>query len=178
MKYASKLGFTLAELLAVVIIVALLSGLGLGYYKRSVEDSRFAEGLSVASALVEAVNQSYFEQQLEDPESLTKQPKVQTLDINLAAKADCSSNKDYCIATPRFEVYIETDGSVRAYRGNASLYPYYIQINPSFAASKSNQISCVGADADGKTFCESMGYTDCKDNACLKCMKKTGSCWD
>lgn len=169
MKYTSKLGFTLAELLTVVIIVALLSGLSLGYYKRSVEDSRFAEGLSAASALVEAVNQSYFDQQLENPSATpTTRPEVKTLDINLVAQKKCSSNTDYCIATPRFNVEIESDGSVRAYRGNASSYKYYIQINPTFVSSNPNQISCVGANADGKTFCESMGYKTCSGNSCTK----------
>ena len=119
MKHTSKLGFTLAELLAVVIIVALLSGLSLGYYKRSVEDSRFAEGLGAASALVEAVNQSYFDQQFEGS-APTARPKVKTLDISLAAQQECSSNTDYCIATPRFEVQVEDNGIVRAYRGKST----------------------------------------------------------
>ena len=165
MKYTSKLGFTLAELLAVVIIVALLSGISLGYYKRSVEDSRFAEGLGAASALVEAVNQSYFAQQL-DGATPTKQPKISTLDINLAAQKTCSSNTDYCIATPRFEVHIGTDGQVSAYRGKLqdSAYKYYIQINPAFASSSPDQISCVGKDANGQTFCESMGYKTCNSS--------------
>ena len=168
MKYTSKLGFTLAELLAVVIIVAILSGLSLGYYKRAVEDSRFGEGLGAAGTLVEAVNQSYFDQKLDNPYGTpTVRPKVKTLDINLANSTP-SNEKPYSLSTPRFEVRVETDGSVRAYRGNATTYKYYIQINPDFV-SNPGQISCVGKDDKGKTFCESMGYTSCSSG--YKCTK-------
>lgn len=156
-------GFTLAELLAVVIIVSLLSALGVGYYKRAVEQARFAEGLSAASAVVEAVNQSYFDQQI-DGDTPTTQPKIATLDISLA-NANISDDKPYSFILPYFEVKVETNGNVRAYRGSATSYTYYIDIQPSFASSNKDEISC-GADgtgiknaSSGKTFCESMGYT-------------------
>ena len=170
-------GFTLAELLTVVIIIAILSSLSLGYYKRSVEQSRFAEGMAAASALVEAVNQSYFDQQMEG-ETPTTQPKVKTLDVMLAAQKACASSSDYCIATPRFEVQVQTGGNVRAYRGTASSYKYYINIQPSFAASNRDKITCGATSAvdtaAGKAFCESMGYTSCSE---LECSQPASSAW-
>ena len=169
-------GFTLAELLAVVIIVAILSSLGLGYYKRSVEQSRFAEGLSVASALVEAVNQNYFDKQLEGVSSFSR-PTVKTLDVGIVNSTNDTS-KPYSLFTPRFEVRVEENGNVRAYRGSADSYKYYIDIQPAFASSGKDRISCKGGTL-GKEFCESLGYTDCNENEfCLKCSKLLSSCWN
>ena len=161
-------GFTLAELLAVVIILAILTSLSLGYYKRSVEQSRFGEGLSAASAVVEAVNQAYLDQQLSG-ETPTARPKVKTLDIDFAS-ATADDTKPYSFILPHFEVRVETNGNVRAYRGDATSYTYYVNVQPSFASANKDQISCVGANADGKTFCESMGYTTCTPNtySCTK----------
>ena len=61
----NRFGFTLMELLIVVIIIALLSAISFGYYKKSVEHSRFSEGLQAASAISEAINRAYFDDQLE-----------------------------------------------------------------------------------------------------------------
>ncbi len=162
-------GFTLVELLSVVIIIAILSSLSLGYYKRSVEQSRFAEGLSAASALVEAVNQSYFDQQMEGVSSPVKRPKVKTLDVALS-NSEASDANPYSLFTPRFEVRIETNGNVRAYRGSASSYKYYVNVQPNFASSNANKITCEATGAvnttDGKTFCESVGYNSCSGLVC------------
>ena len=162
-KYAYA-GFTLAELLAVVIIVALLSSLSLGYYKRSVEQSRFSEGLTAASAVVEAVNQSYFDQQINGVTSPVTRPKIKTLDIELANQGGCASANDYCISTPRFEIQVRSGGVVRAYRGSTSAYKYYIEIQPNFATSNPDQIFCKGKDTNGNNFCQAMGYTQSGTN--------------
>ena len=160
-------GFTLAELLAVVIIVALLSAMSVGYYKRAVEQSRFAEGLSAASAVVEAVNQSHFDQQL-DGVTPTKRPKIKTLDVSIANQSACASPSDYCVKTPHFEIKVDTNGNVLAYRGTTTSYKYYINIQPSFADTNKDKITCEG-DANAKTFCESMGYTTCSVSSSYVC---------
>ena len=51
----TKYGFTLTELMVVVIIIAILAGLGLGSYKKAVERSHFTEGLQAVNAVAEAV---------------------------------------------------------------------------------------------------------------------------
>ena len=174
-------GFTLAELLAVVIIVAILSSLSLGFYKRSVEQSRFAEGLSVASAVVEAVNQYYLEEQLAGNNTFQR-PTLNMLDMSIANITE-DVDKPYSLFTPRFEVRLEANGNVRAYRGTAESndYTYYIDIQPSFASSNKDQISCGAKNAkkpaEGKVFCESMGYTNCFNNGerCIKPKLTTNS---
>ena len=56
-------GFTLAELLAVVIITALMTSFGIGYYKRSVAQAEFSDNVVKANRAVEIANQEYFEKQ-------------------------------------------------------------------------------------------------------------------
>lgn len=149
-------GFTLAELLAVVIIISLLSALSMGYYKKSVEQSRFPEGLAAAGATVEALSRTISDEQMEGITS----PDVHsfaTLDISFPNS--CTGN---CKATRYFDIVIEQNSAgrevVRAYRGGTTGL-YYIE----GAVGNSNLI-CVGNSDDGQTFCESMGYMTCDEN--------------
>ena len=153
-------GFTLAELLAVVIIVALLATMSVGYYKKSVEQSRFPEGLAAASATVESLNRTILDEQIE---GITP-PAVHsfsTLDVSFPNT--CTGN---CRATKYFNIVIEQNSSgqevVRAYRGGTSGL-YYIEVSPNFGSSN-DQLVCVGNSDNGQTFCESMGYMSCDEN--------------
>lgn len=56
-----KKGFTLAELLAVVIIVALMATFSIGYYTKSKEQAYFSEFLNQVNSSAEAVNQEFVE---------------------------------------------------------------------------------------------------------------------
>jgi prepilin-type N-terminal cleavage/methylation domain-containing protein len=51
-------GFTLIEMLVVVLIIGILSSVGLPYYKKSVERSRTAEALTNGKAFQDAMNRS------------------------------------------------------------------------------------------------------------------------
>ena len=163
-------GFTLAELLAVVVIVGLLAILAVGYYKKSVEQSRFSEGLIAASAVVEGLNQAYLDDIAEGiaPSAAAKSRKIKALPAAMANSGPCSSASDSCVATKHFEVAVESSGSVvRAYRGKATDYKYYLEMHTSYASSSKNKVAC-GGSATAKTFCESMGYTNCTSNLCVK----------
>ena len=166
-------GFTLMELLAVVIIIALMAAVGTGYYKRAVEQARFPEGLMAASAIAEGVNREYKRSLLEEAEPI-KQPKLKTLDISIAKNGSCTTSSDYCIKTKYFEMNVNGQGVVNAYRGTTSSYKYYIQIKPSFAMVDRGQVFCYGKSSSGvkfkgKEFCQSLGYTSCTSaGACRK----------
>ena len=60
-----KKGFTLAELLAVVIIVALMASFSVGYYTKSKAQAKFTEVLDRANAEAERVNQDTLELAME-----------------------------------------------------------------------------------------------------------------
>lgn len=172
MKTILKQGFTLVELLAVVIILAILASLSVGSYKKSVEQSRFAEGLAAASAVVEAINRAQFDEKIEGRSSPSVH-KYATLDVNLPK--ECTGDSGNCRATKYFHVFIEKVGAdevVRAYRNKKAddAYPYYIEMYTNYATSK-DKLACVGNSSNeekGKVFCQSMGYTTCTGHSCTK----------
>lgn len=180
MQKEKKSGFTLAELMAVVIIVALLAALGASYYKRAVEQSRFSEGLIAASAIVEGVNRYYLDQQLEGRThaqilgdfNASGGFDVERLDISLPGSA-CGTPKNTC--TSRFyTIQVISNGVVQATRSDGiysdTTEGYFIQINPHFASVGKDLIICSPrrANSMGQAFCESMGYTTCSETACTK----------
>ena len=173
MKYFNN-GFTLAELLAVVIILAIMAAIAAGYYKRSVEQTRFSEGLMAASAIAEGVNREYLRTKMEGDLVPTKRPKLKSLDIAISKNASCNTSSAYCVKTKNFEVFVNSNGVTRAYRGTTNQYKYYIEVQPHFAAaSVRDRIACVGSSSTGvsfkgKEFCQGLGYTSCSSNTCVK----------
>ena len=174
-------GFTLTELLTVVVIVGLLTALATGYYKKSVEQSRFAEGLTAASAIVEGLNQAYLEDitQGVTPADAAKARKIGLLPSLVTGTGSCASTSpaDYCVATKHFQIEVDsTSGNVvYAYRGSTEKYRYYLQLHTNYDSSFKDRIACVGStelgkNNDAKAFCESMGYTNCSSttNVCTK----------
>ena len=128
----TKYGFTLTELMVVVIIIAILAGLGLGSYKKAVERSHFTEGLQAVNAVAEAVTRYYYD----NPDaSDRRQPAMDRLDIALsnAEKRTCrtvaTQDSKYCARTKYFEVRIY-NGRVSADRvkgnntGDYSIFSY------------------------------------------------------
>ena len=169
MQKNKNIGFSLAELMAVVLIVAILAALSVGYYRRSVEQSRFSEGLMAASAIAEGINRAYLDHQMAGTGSSYTVPAISQLDIGIANGENCSGDA-YCIKTKYFTITVDANSVTKATRSDGKYADLYsIQIQPHFASSNRDQIACVGKDSDGngKTFCESMGYV-CTDNVCVK----------
>lgn len=180
-RFRANLGFTLTELLAVVIIVGILSSLGFGFYKKSVEQARFGEGLSIASAVVESVNREHEDYALEDATHETF--KFSSLDMGglRSSFQACETESDYCRASKYFEITTNGDataagnagGVVIAYRGTVANHRYALRLTSSFVSPK-DQVACWAvpggsyASFDAKTFCESMGYMRCVSNICTQ----------
>lgn len=166
-----KNGFTLAELMAVVIIVALLAALSTGYYKRSVEQARFSEGLMAASAIAEGLNRECLERQMNGQNCTGSGwiPHINQLDVGVSGS---SCDQDACL-TKHFTITIDPQGVTNAvrtdgiYASNDASNTYSIQIQPHFATSNRDQIACVGT-GEGETFCQAMGYTQCANSVCTK----------
>ena len=166
-----KHGFTLAELMAVIIIISILAALSAGYYRRSVEQARFAEGLMDVSAIVEAINRLCVERRIQGV-ACDSNLRLTNLDIDISRtgmdEGGCGSEQ--CI-TSSFRITFDPlgDGTVVATR-NGGTYngAYSIQMRPHFVATDRDQIFCVGHTQTGQSFCESMGYTSCTEHKCIK----------
>ena len=158
----TKYGFTLTELMAVVIIIAILAGLGLGSYKKAVERSHFTEGLQAVNAVAEAVTRYYYD----NPDASDRcQPAMDRLDIALsnAEKRTCravaTQDSKYCARTKYFEVriyngYVSADRVKGNNTGDYSIFSY-----PQFNAK---QDVCRGNTSVGSDLCVSLGYTNKK----------------
>lgn len=96
-----KKGFTLIEILAVVLIIGVLSAIAMPQYRKSIERTRVAEAKQMLPSIYDALQRYNVE-----AESAAPIPSFAKLDINLKGKATSSSNKwstanfDY-VMTPR-----------------------------------------------------------------------------
>ncbi len=144
-------GFTLTELMAVVIIVAILAAVGAGSYKKAVERSHFSEGLTAAHTVLSGVERYYAESCNEG--TCERRPNIADLDVALSNPKACSAASDHCVKTKYFEITVNSSGSVTAKRISQN---YSIQVYPEtmgqFTADR-----CMG-DED---FCRSLGYITC-----------------
>ena len=142
-------GFTLTELLAVVIIIAILSGIASGSYKKSVEQSRFSDGLRMATTVAEAVDRHYFDTKVQ-------RPKISQLDISFDNQQSCG---DYCVKTKYFQTTITNNGYVEAARSSGQ-YKVRVYSN-AFGSNTRQEPVCMALNEEGKNFCGAMGYTSC-----------------
>lgn len=172
-------GFTLAELMAVVIIVAVLSAMASGSYKKAVERSRISDGLLAATAVIEAVNRDYAER---FPASNTSsyRPKISQLDISFANQKACTTASDYCVKTKYFETtitkpstsninqYAEAKRMKGATAGDFAMRVY----SSDFGSDRYKTPRCVGLTNTGKDLCVSAGYTSTETCGSYTCYYK------
>lgn len=154
-------GFTLTELMAVVIIVAILAAVAAGSYKKAIERSHFSEGLTAAHTVLSGVESFYAENY--GTQYSTKQPKIADLEVSLSNPKACATPEDHCVKTKYFEITVKNNGSVTARRSNGM---YSINVYPESMGNKTAD-ECTG----NKDFCVSVGYTkNCTANS-SKCIK-------
>ena len=147
-------GFTLAELMAVVVIIAILAGVGFGSYVKSVSRAKFAEGRSLAQQVAAARDTYYYDHQalLGGSGSSSFPTDFSKLSIGLKDKdgnqaTGSSFSGKNCTVTLHSN-YVKAT----AVDGGYALCVY--QDTPTRAER------CVYTTTDGKDFCESMGYDD------------------
>jgi len=164
-----KQGFTLTELMVVVVILSILMGIAAGGYRKATERSHFSEGLTAAHTVLSAVER-YHDQHPNTGDTSTWPPKIANLDVALTHAAACTPASDQCVMTKYFVVTVQNNGSVTAVRkGNR----YTITVYPeSFGGTGGSGIryrkdTCTGKDGNAD-FCISVGYTDCAGAVCQK----------
>lgn len=133
-------GFTLIEVLTVVMIVAILASVALPQYQRAVEKSRAAEAMTMGKVIVDSQNR------LIDAFPNDNAGTRGSLDIILSGGSWSADNRSANVyTTPLFE-YTLMDTGVSATRRNGG-FEYTL----TFYNSKSdNQNSCSGS------FCTNM----------------------
>ena len=160
-----KAGFTLTELMAVVIIVGILAAVASGSFKKAIERSHFSEGLVAANTVLGAVERYYAESCNEG--SCVTRPTMAQLDVSLANQRAWN----YCAKTKYFEITIQ-NGYVDAVRMKGSKTgDYTIRVFPeSFGSSQRTSDACIAKTLPGgKDLCISMGYANCNvSNYCYK----------
>ena len=173
--YLTTFGFTLTELMAVVIIVAILSGIAGGTYRRAVERSRIADGEIAATTVAEAVKRYNIERSFDSMSGVSSftRPTIQQLDISFPNQQQCvrasTPNKPYCVKTKHFEIMIQ-DGYVDAQRVQKQSSGLFTM--RAFYATDGNT-SCRGTRQQGKDLCISAGYVDCHESpgVLFECVK-------
>ena len=165
MKHNLK-GFTLTELLAVVIILSILTGIAAGTYKKAVERSRFSDGLNMASSVMSAVERYFYD----DPTRTdAKYPTKDKLDISFDNQGTCSSSPNYCFKTKYYETTITNSNYTEAKRAN-NLYRVRVY-SSAFGTNTRVAPQCIGIGNEGKNFCVSVGYSSCTGSGPYTCSK-------
>lgn len=153
-----KKGFTLAELMAVVVIIAIIASIGLGGYKRTVERAKLTEGVNMGHQIAQALARADYERQgtcgsfntpwtqldidVNDPES-----SIRPAAVILSNRFNISRNGNYIVVE----------------RVGGEQYEIHIPLDCGTSMVKL-QDSCVGNDE----FCISAGYTNCGTGGCTK----------
>ena len=157
-KIYTRAGFTLAELMAVVAIMAILAGIALGSYTRSTERAAFMEGLQNANALAAAVD-AYYDENQEYPS------KYSDMDISIS---NVTPTNNMQLDSVNFSyIYDKNLGTIEAQRkagGNYSIVIYAESDGPKKADGSLKKDTCKG-DVD---FCKTMGYSSCTSNGCVQ----------
>lgn len=157
----STKGFTLAELMAVVVIIGILAALALGAYHKSVERARFSEAVANAHALAAAVDAYYYDHNFTAPGNNFLKD---TAAVSLSRSSALTGNM---LKTDSFVYSYDTSTKKITALRNDSSAGFALYVYPEIAG-KNKQDECYFGKSDAKVFCESMGYTNCSENVCTK----------
>ena len=147
--FLNRRAFTLAELMAVVVIISILAGIAIGSYRRSVDRAKFADGRSLAHQ-VAAARDTYYYDRVYNGETASMPTSFSLLPLEFNGASGSTYNGD------NFKVYIGNVNYVRAddNDGNYGICVYQ-------EANKRGKVSgekCIYYNTDGNEFCQSMGF--------------------
>ncbi len=116
-------GFTLMELLVVILMIGILSAVAMPQYQKTVEKARATEAVLTGKAIQEAVLRHV--QRFPNDTSVTKQPQI--ADVNLTGgtwkASDCETNAAtaddrQCFVTKHFTYNISDANAIKISRKN------------------------------------------------------------
>lgn len=151
-----KKGFTLAELMAVVVIIAIIAAIGLGGYRRTVERAKLTEGLNMAHQIGQALARADWER---NNSCGTLDTPWNMLDID---STGYTIGADKLEITGRFK--LTQDGSnINVERLGGEAYTLVVPIDCGTSHVK------LKDQCNGNTdFCISAGFTNCTGTSCKK----------
>ena len=189
MNLCHKAGFTLAELLVVVIILAVLTGVAAGTYRKAIEQSHMREGLAMATAVQESRDRNIVKSQLELLETYNLDPgamhggfdKFEHLDTwfknaktcgpyNVKELGEQQFQSVTCIETKYFKVHVYMDGPVHSQMRLRNIYTeaerktgdYSIYVySQELGTSAGRNPDCKYNNDKGQDLCISAGYLSC-----------------
>lgn len=154
-----KKGFTLAELMAVVVIIAIIASIGLGGYKRTVEKAKLSEGVNMGHQIAAALARADYDRKGRCGDFDT--PWTQ-LDISVS-DPDSQLVGNVLFLGNRFMVSRSGSNIIVSRRGTSDLYKISIPID-----CGTNNAQLKDVCQDNNEFCISAGYTNCSGTSCTK----------
>ncbi len=155
--FYTKKAFTLVELMAVVAIVAIIAGIGIGSYRKAADRAIFSDGLTGASTLSSAYDEYYYDHNYTYPTSMN------AVAVSLTK---ASYNAGTNSLSTRYFTFSRSGNTIKATRNGGN----YSISAPLEATNTLGVISCTGEDSAGEgiEFCKSMGYASCSGATCIK----------
>ena len=152
-----KRGFTLAELMAVVVIIAIIASIGLGGYKRTVERAKLTEGLNMAHQIAQALARADWDRY---NSCGTFDTPWNQLDID--SSGNKTMGKESLDLEGRFTITREVD-VIKVVRKGGEGYTLEVPIDCGFSLVKLKD-RCKG----NPDFCISAGFSNCTNGTCTK----------
>lgn len=152
-----KKGFTLAELMAVVVIIAIIASIGLGGYKRTVERAKLTEGLNMAHQIAQALARADWDRY---NSCGTFDTPWNQLDID--SSGNKTMGKESLDLEGRFTITREVD-VIKVVRKGGEGYTLEVPIDCGLSLAKLKD-RCKG----NTDFCISAGFSNCTNGTCTK----------
>ena len=154
-----KHGFTLAELMAVIAIIAIIASLGLGSYRQAMDKARMKEGVAGAHTLAGALDEFFYEHN-KYTRDMKKLP---------AALSGTTKRTEGEIVAGHFKYTIEPasepDTEPQAIKAQVVNGGYSIWVYLSSQANlRATPVRCAYTNLKTKDMCMTGGYKNCNDD--------------